>query len=153
MYREDFNIMIASHPFGHQITTTKLITAFTATNHWEDRYRQLIQLGKQLPKLPDSLKQQELEITGCENRVWLGHQHLQDGSLHFYGDSESRIIRGLLAILLTVIEGKRPQQLLEEDPRIFFEQLGLHQQLSASRANGLQALVAAVITIATRYQD
>ncbi|CFQ41610.1 cysteine desulfurase [Yersinia bercovieri] len=143
--------MIAPHPFGHDITVAQLIETFSAHKQWEDRYRQLILLAKQLPPLPESLKQNELELTGCENRVWLGHQHLPDGRLHFYGDSEGRIVRGLLAVILTAVEGQTPQQVLAEDPLALFDQLGLRQQLSSSRASGLQALAQGVRAIATQY--
>ncbi|EKN3726225.1 TPA: cysteine desulfurase sulfur acceptor subunit CsdE [Yersinia enterocolitica] len=144
-------MMIAPHPFGHDITAADLLETFSAHKQWEDRYRQLILLAKQLPPLPEALKQHELELTGCENRVWLGHECLPDGRLHFYGDSEGRIVRGLLAVILTAVEGKTPQQVLTEDPLALFEQLGLRQQLSTSRASGLQALAQAVRTIAAKY--
>ena len=74
----------------------------------EDKYRQLIMLGKQLPALPDELKAQAKEIAGCENRVWLGYTVAENGKMHFFGDSEGRIVRGLLAVLLTAVEGKPP---------------------------------------------
>ncbi|HEI6966604.1 TPA: cysteine desulfurase sulfur acceptor subunit CsdE [Yersinia enterocolitica] len=143
--------MIAPHPFGHEITAAHLIETFSADKQWEDRYRRLILLAKQLPPLPASLKQNELELTGCENRVWLGHQRQSDGRLHFYGDSEGRIVRGLLAVILTAVEGKTPQQVLAEDPLELFDKLGLRQQLSTSRASGLQALAQGIKTIATQY--
>ncbi|EKN3981966.1 cysteine desulfurase sulfur acceptor subunit CsdE [Yersinia enterocolitica] len=144
-------MMIAPHPFGHDITAANLLETFSARKQWEDRYRQLILLAKQLPPLPEALKKNELELTGCENRVWLGHECLPDGRLHFYGDSEGRIVRGLLAVILTAVEGKTPQQVLTEDPLALFDQLGLRQQLSTSRASGLQALAQAVRTIAAKY--
>ncbi|CFR21109.1 cysteine desulfurase sulfur acceptor subunit CsdE [Yersinia massiliensis] len=143
--------MIAPHPFGHEITAAHLIETFSADKQWEDRYRRLILLAKQLPPLPASLKQNELELTGCENRVWLGHQRQPDGRLHFYGDSEGRIVRGLLAVILTAVEGKTPQQVLAEDPLELFDKLGLRQQLSTSRASGLQALAQGIKTIAAQY--
>lgn len=129
-----------SHPFGRSMTADDLIRDFSACQQWEDRYRQLILLSRQLPALPEELRQTELLISGCENRVWLGHQPLADGTLHFYGDSDGRIVRGLLSVLLTAIEGKTAQQLVQEDPLVLFDQLGLRQQLSATRASGLSAL-------------
>ncbi|WP_145530908.1 cysteine desulfurase sulfur acceptor subunit CsdE [Yersinia kristensenii] len=144
-------MMIAPHPFGHDITAANLLETFSAYKQWEDRYRQLILLAKQLPPLPESLKQNELELTGCENRVWLGHECLPDGRLHFYGDSEGRIVRGLLAVILTAVEGKTPQQVLAENPLALFDLLGLRQQLSTSRASGLQALAQGVQAIAAKY--
>lgn len=135
---------LAPHPFGELITVASLQEKFSAFHQWEDRYRQLIMLGKQLPALPEELKNAETELSGCENRVWLGHQRMADGTLHFYGDSEGRIVRGLLAVLLTAVEGQTAETLRAQDPLALFEQLGLLAQLSSSRSSGLQALAAAV---------
>jgi cysteine desulfuration protein SufE len=137
-----------SHPFGSTISAESLSDLFAPLKQWEDRYRQLILLGKQLPSLPETLKSEQLEINGCENRVWLGHICQPDGTLHFYGDSEGRIVRGLLAVLLTAVEGKTAQQLLATDPLILFDDLGLRNQLSASRNDGLTALAQRVQQIA-----
>jgi len=136
--------IIAPHPFGDQITEASLLQEFSAFSHWEERYRQLILLSRKLPPLPDALKSAEIEISGCENRVWLGCQRLDDGRLHFYGDSEGRIVKGLLAILLTVSEGKTPDQITHSDQLAIFATLGLQDQLSASRSQGLEALAAAI---------
>ncbi|MWL73126.1 cysteine desulfurase sulfur acceptor subunit CsdE, partial [Escherichia coli] len=102
---------------------------------------------KQLPALSDELKAQAREIPGCENRVWLGVTWVGD-KLHFMGDSEGRIVRGLLAVLLTAIEGKSAAQLLARDPLTLFDELGLRAQLSASRSQGLNALSEAVLEAA-----
>lgn len=134
----------APHPFGTLITPDSLLQQFSRFRQWEERYRQLILLGKQLPVLPDALKSADIELTGCENRVWLGHQLMADGRLHFFGESEGRIVRGLLAVLLTAVEGKTAAQLQQDNPLALFEQLGLKEQLSASRSAGLQAMADAV---------
>ncbi|HGM6824654.1 TPA: cysteine desulfurase sulfur acceptor subunit CsdE [Serratia marcescens] len=143
--------MLAPHPFGREITAEALIATFSTLKQWEDRYRQLIMLAKRLPLLPEALRSEEIALSGCENRVWLGHQLLEDGTLHFYGDSEGRIVRGLLAVLLTEVEGKTPQQIAALDPLALFDRLALRAQLSATRASGLAALAAAVKAIAARY--
>ncbi len=135
---------LVGHPFGAVITADSLRQTFKPLRQWEDKYRQLILLGKQLPALPEALKSPEIEIAGCENRVWLGHRRLADGRLHFYGDSEGRIVRGLLAVMLTAIEGKTAAALGQEDPLALFDELGLSAQLSASRSQGLAALAQAV---------
>lgn len=135
---------LVGHPFGTVITADSLRQTFGPLRQWEDKYRQLILLGKQLPALPETLKSPDIEIAGCENRVWLGHRRLADGRLHFYGDSEGRIVRGLLAVMLTAIEGKSATALREEDPLALFDELGLSTQLSASRSQGLAALAQAV---------
>lgn len=136
--------LTAPHPFGDLITLSSLKEKFAHFHQWEDRYRQLIQLSRQLPALPEALKTPDIELSGCENRVWLSSQLRHDGTLHFYGDSEGRIVRGLLAVLLIAVEGKTPQALLEEDPLALFDELGLRAQLSASRSSGLKALADAV---------
>ena len=138
---------LAGHPFGTVITEETLKQTFAPLNQWEDKYRQLILLGKQLPALSDELKAQAKEIPGCENRVWLGVTRIGD-KLHFYGDSEGRIVRGLLAVLLTAIEGKSSSQILCENPLDLFDALGLRGQLSASRSQGLTALSEAVLEAA-----
>ncbi|WP_039057250.1 cysteine desulfurase sulfur acceptor subunit CsdE [Enterobacter sp. Bisph1] len=134
----------AGHPFGTTVTEETLRQTFGALHQWEDKYRQLILLGKQLPAATDQLRAQAREIPGCENRVWLGSMLGADGKMHFFGDSEGRIVRGLLAILLTAVEGKTPATLVNEDPLALFDELGLRAQISASRSQGLAALAAAV---------
>lgn len=75
--------LLAGHPFGTTVTEETLRNTFLPLNQWEDKYRQLILLGKQLPALPDALKAQAKEIAGCENRVWLGYTLQDNGTLHF----------------------------------------------------------------------
>ena len=139
--------MTTSHPFAIGITAETLRQTFIPLSQWEDKYRQLILLGKRLPALSDELKEQATEIAGCENRVWLGYS-VRDGRLHFFGDSEGRIVRGLLAVLLTAVEGKSAAELQARDPLALFDELGLRAQLSASRGQGLAALGAAVLAAA-----
>lgn len=143
--------MTAPHPFGHTITTATLLARFTPLRSWEDRYRQLILLARELPPLEETLRQPDIELSGCENRVWLNGEMLPDGTLHFYGDSEGRIVKGLLAVLLTGAEGKRPPEILADDPLTLFSQLNIRDQLSASRASGLDALAQGIRRIAARY--
>ncbi|HED2673271.1 TPA: cysteine desulfurase sulfur acceptor subunit CsdE, partial [Klebsiella pneumoniae] len=129
--------MTTLHPFGTTITDATLRQIFAPLNQWEDKYRQLILLGKKLPTLTDERKAQVHEIAGCENRVWLGYEEDAEGRLHFFGDSEGRIVRGLLAVLLTAVEGKTRAGILTQDPLALFDELGLRGQLSASRSQGL----------------
>ena len=88
------NPQFAGHPFGTTVTAETLRNTFAPLTQWEDKYRQLIMLGKQLPALPEELKAQAKEIAGCENRVWLGYTVAENGKMHFFGDSEGRIVRG-----------------------------------------------------------
>ncbi|MGL4459315.1 MAG: cysteine desulfurase sulfur acceptor subunit CsdE, partial [Plesiomonas shigelloides] len=107
--------MLGSHPFGTQITWSELESRFSACKLWEDRYRQLILLARQLPSLSEQERGSQLELYGCENRVWLGMQVQPDGRLHFYADSEGRIVKGLLAVILTRIEGLSADDVLALD--------------------------------------
>lgn len=107
--------MTTLHPFGTTITDATLRQIFAPLNQWEDKYRQLILLGKKLPTLTDERKAQAHEIAGCENRVWLGYEEDAEGRLHFFGDSEGRIVRGLLAVLLTAVEGKTRAGITAQD--------------------------------------
>ncbi|CAB5518848.1 Uncharacterized sufE-like protein ygdK [Citrobacter werkmanii] len=140
--------LFAVHPFGTTVTEETLRTTFAPLSQWEDKYRQLILLGKQLPALPEALRVQAKEIAGCENRVWLGYTLHENGTLHFFGDSEGRIVRGLLAVLLTAVEGKTAAELRAHSPMALFDELGLSAQLSASRSQGLHALNEAILEAA-----
>lgn len=142
----------ALHPFGTTLTEQTLRETFAPLGQWEDKYRQLILLGRRLPPLTDAAKAQAREIAGCENRVWLGYTRDGEGRMHFFGDSEGRIVKGLLAVLLTAVEGKRAEQLLAADPLALFDELGLRGQLSASRGQGLAALGDAVLAAAREAQ-
>lgn len=146
--------MTASAPLqpGAVLSEDALRQTFAQLSQWEDKYRQLILLGKRLPPLSDALKAQAREIAGCENRVWLGYSRAPEGTLHFYGDSEGRIVKGLLAVLLAAVDGKSPAQLLAGDPLALFDELGLRGQLSASRSQGLAALGDAVLAAAREVQ-
>ncbi|MFB6434851.1 MAG: cysteine desulfurase sulfur acceptor subunit CsdE [Candidatus Malihini olakiniferum] len=136
-----------THPFGSTITVETLQHTFDACRSWEERYRQLILLAKQLPALPEALKNENIALSGCANRVWLGCEKQQDGRLHFYGDSDGRIVRGFLAVLLTGIEGKQSADFIGQDLFVLFDKLGLRAQLNASRARGLSALAQRIQTI------
>jgi len=145
------------HRFGHAISAEYAISEeevtrrFAGCRQWEDRMRQIILLAKALPELPEALKTPETALMGCENRVWLGHRRLEDGSLHFYAASDGRIVKGLLVIVLTWVEGKTPEQLSGQDPLAPFDALGLRAELSVSRAGGLAAIAGRINAIVESY--
>lgn len=135
--------IIAPHPFGHSLPFSEILLRMQSYSLWEERYRELIKLSRLLPELSELERRSANEIKGCENRVWLGVQLLPEGKLHFYGDSEGRIVKGLLAILLSICEGKNQQALANLDLMALFAQTGLSTNLSATRSSGLTALVTA----------
>ncbi|AVA41247.1 MULTISPECIES: cysteine desulfurase sulfur acceptor subunit CsdE [Proteus] len=140
------------HPFGHDITLDGLFQDFQKSKSWEDKYRQLIQLSRKLPALPDELKTTENEIKGCENRVWLGVELNNDGKYHIYGDSDGRIVKGLLAVILTTVENKTAQEIANIDILAIFEQLGLTNQISQSRTDGVNAIIARLTSLTQTSQ-
>ncbi len=140
------------HPFGHDITLDGLFQDFQKSKSWEDKYRQLIQLSRKLPALPDELKTTEKEIKGCENRVWLGVELNNVGKYHIYGDSDGRIVKGLLAVILTTVENKTAQEIANIDILAIFEQLGLANQISQSRTDGVNAIIARLTSLTQTSQ-
>lgn len=117
-----------------------LTREFTALNDWQDRYQKIIEKGKALPSLPDELKTEEAKVKGCQSQVWL-HAHLDPNNrVIFRADSDALIVRGLLALLLSVYSESTPEEILKTPPH-FFQHLGFQNHLSPSRANGLQAMV------------
>ncbi len=107
---------------------------------WQQKYRLLMQLGKALPPLPETLKRDELLVAGCESAAWLCHQQ-QDG-WHSWGfDSEARIIKGVIAALLSQLNGFQREELQRLDVEALYQQLGLAQGLSPSRNNGVAAVI------------
>ncbi len=107
---------------------------------WQQKYRLLMQLGKALPPLPDALKRDELLVAGCESAAWLCHQQQDDR--HFWGfDSEARIIKGVITVLLSQLNGQPTEQLKAIDLNALYQQLGLAQGLSPSRSNGVAAVI------------
>ena len=134
-------------PFGTEITSEDIVQTMQQFNGWEDRYRQVIQWGKKLPVMPEELKSEQVTVSGCESLVWLVSQQ-EEGIWHFCADSDARIVRGLIALVMAAFEGKTSQQIQDFDVDGYFEQLGLITHLSPSRGNGLKAIIDKVKEIA-----
>ncbi|MEZ8741870.1 cysteine desulfurase sulfur acceptor subunit CsdE [Photobacterium swingsii] len=136
------------HPFGTEITADDIVAQMQTAKGWEDRYRTVIQLGKKLPVLPDEFKLADLTVSGCESLVWLTHDN-QNGVFHFAADSDARIVRGLITLVLAAYEGKTADAILAFDIDEYFDHLGLIEHLSPSRGNGLKAIVEQIKVTAT----
>ncbi|MGG5573744.1 cysteine desulfurase sulfur acceptor subunit CsdE [Vibrio diazotrophicus] len=134
-------------PFGTEITSDDIVQTMQQFKGWEDRYRQVIQWGKKLPVMPEELKSEQVTVSGCESLVWLVSQQIE-GIWHFCADSDARIVRGLIALVMAAFEGKTSQQIQDFDVDGYFEQLGLITHLSPSRGNGLKAIIDKVKEIA-----
>jgi cysteine desulfuration protein SufE len=108
---------------------------------WQSKYRVLMQLGKKLPPIPEKMKQPELLVKGCETRAWLMHYHDKTADKHYFVlDSEARIVKGLMAIMLCLVNGMTTAELRKFDLSHKFDQLNLKPYLSQSRGNGLNAM-------------
>lgn len=129
-----------THPFGNTITSQTIIETMSGFSSWEDRYRQVIMWGKLLPKMDEALKQDQLLVSGCESQVWLVSEF--DGEYwHFQADSDARIVRGLIALVLAAFHHQSSEYIQDFDTKAYFEQLGFIDHLSQSRGNGLRAIV------------
>jgi cysteine desulfuration protein SufE len=141
--------MSASHnPFGHSISSADVLDTLGFFDSWEDRYKYIIELGRELPKLPEGFHSPERLVRGCQSQVWIDTT-LEDGRLQISADSDAFIVKGLLGVVLAAYNNKTPAEVLAFDIEEYFAALDLLQHLSASRGNGLRAMVARIIDIAS----
>ena len=115
----------------------ELETEFEMLGDWEERYRHVIDLGRGLAPLTAAERGDANKVRGCASQVWLVTAHAPDGRLHFRGDSDAHIVRGLIAILLRLYSGRTPAEILGLDARAAFDRLDLTGHLSSQRSNGL----------------
>ena len=126
----------------------ELVETFEFLDDWEDRYRHVIDLGKALPNMPDALKVAATKVDGCASQVWL-HITIEDGVLRFIGESDAIIVRGLIAVLITLYSGLEPAEIIKINAVEELGRLGLNEHLSSQRSNGLRAMVNRISDAAT----
>jgi cysteine desulfuration protein SufE len=129
----------------------QVISDFGLFDDWLDRYQYLIDLGKALEPLADDEKTDDILLHGCQSRVWLIIEGDAD-ALTIRANSDAAIVSGLIALLIRIYSGASAQQIVGTKPE-FIEALGLQQHLSATRANGLHAMLQAIYTTAKSYLD
>lgn len=120
-----------------------IVDDFTFLDDWEDRYRYVIELGKALPPLEDAERTDANKVRGCASQVWIVGETADgnDPVMHFRGDSDAHIVRGLIAILLTLYSGQKASHILEIDAEEQFRAIGLRDHLTAQRSNGLSSMI------------
>ncbi len=118
-----------------------LSAEFDLLGDWEERYRYVIDLGRELAPLTETERSEANKVRGCASQVWLVTEPQPDRTVRFRGDSDAHIVRGLIAILLRLFSGRRPADILAFDARSAFDRLGLTGALSAQRSNGLFSMV------------
>src|SRR5260370_29925603 len=126
----------------------EIIGNFTVLDDWDDRYRYLIELGRELPPLSETAHSDTNKVQGCASQVWLDTTVRPNGAggpvLSFAGDSDAHIVRGLIAILFAVYSGKSAREILNTDAVKLFEGMGLREHLTPQRSNGFRSMVEGV---------
>jgi cysteine desulfuration protein SufE len=123
----------------------EIIDNFSVLDDWDDRYRYLIELGRELPPLAEAAHNDANKVQGCASQVWLdtrvGRDDADNPVLTFVGDSDAHIVRGLIAILFAIFSGERAKDILATDALALFERMGLREHLTPQRANGFRSMV------------
>jgi cysteine desulfuration protein SufE len=128
----------------------EIIDEFALFEDWTERYKYIIELGRELPEMPESLKTEENKVRGCQSQVWLA-AGLHDGVITYQADSDAMIVKGLAALILRVYSGHTPEEILATEPT-FIEQIGMSEHLSMTRSNGLRAMVKQIKLYALAFQ-
>jgi cysteine desulfuration protein SufE len=126
------------------MTIDEIRDNFELLDEWDDRYRYVIELGRTLEPMPEAEHSAANKVNGCVSQVWLSKQIDGSGAepkLNYLGDSDAHIVRGLIAILLTLYSGHTPQQILATDAIAVFDEFGFRDHLTPQRSNGLRAMV------------
>lgn len=124
----------------------EVVDSFSMYDEWLDKYEYLIDLGKNLAPYPDSSKTDDRLIQGCQSRVWLDYK-MKDGKLWFTADSDAIITKGIISLLVSIYSGRTPEEIASSDFS-FIEKIGLKENLSPTRANGLASMIATIKAVA-----
>ena len=127
-----------------------IIAEFNEFDDWMDRYQLLIAMGSEQPALQEQYKTEQNLIDGCQSRVWL-QADMENGKLHFRAESDALIVKGIVALLVRVLTGHTPQEILDAD-LYFIDRIGLRQHLSPTRSNGLGAMLKQMKMYALAYK-
>jgi cysteine desulfuration protein SufE len=122
------------------MTTDELVEAFELLETWEERYRFILDLGKELPELTPEEMAEKNRVHGCQANVWLVAEH-HNGTMSFRADSDAHIVKGLIAILMVIFSGKPIDHILQYDVEKLFSQLELREHITSTRNNGLHAMI------------
>ena len=124
----------------------EVVESFSMYEEWLDKYEYIIDLGKSLEPLPEEKKTEDKLIKGCQSRVWLDSE-LRDGKVYFSADSDAIITKGIISLLISVYSGRTAEEIASDD-FAFVEEIGLKENLSPTRANGLASMIERIKTIA-----
>jgi len=130
----------------------ELIDELSGLDDWMDRYSYIIDLVNQLPAIDESIKTPSHLIEGCQSRVWLDARLSPEGKVEFTADSDAIIVKGIISMLIDVLNGHTPQEILDAD-LYFIDRIGLSEHLSPTRSNGLLAMVKQMRLYATAFRE
>ena len=130
----------------------EIIEEFSEFDDWMDRYGYIIDLGNQLPPIDEKFKTPQHLIEGCQSRVWINAEKNADGKLEFTADSDAIIVKGIISLLIKVLNNQTPDDILNSD-LYFIDKIGLAEHLSPTRSNGLLAMVKQMRAYALAYRD
>ena len=122
-----------------QDVENEIIDEFSLFDDWLDKYEYLIELGKALKEYPEDRKTDDRLVKGCQSRVWIDFK-IQDGKIFFNADSDAIITKGIISLLIRIYSGRTPQEILSSDFSVV-EKIGLKENLSPTRANGLVSMI------------
>ena len=129
-----------------QQTETEIINEFSMFDEWLDKYEYLIELGKALKDYPEDKKTDDRLIKGCQSRVWLDYE-IKEGKIFFNADSDAIITKGIISLLIRIYSGRTPQEIAASDFSVV-EKIGLKENLSPTRANGLVSMIETIRRVA-----
>ncbi len=129
-----------------QEAENEVVDTFSMYDEWLHKYEYLIDLGKNLEAYPEECKTEDKLIKGCQSRVWLDYK-VQDGKIYFKADSDAIITKGIISLLISVYSGRTPEEIASSDFG-FIEKIGLKENLSPTRANGLASMIATIKAVA-----
>lgn len=127
----------------------EIIEEFAIYEDWMDKYEYIIDLGKELPTLDETFKIEQNLVRGCQSRVWL-HAQMQENNLHFEADSEAMIAKGLVALVVRILNNRQPEEIVNAE-LYFAEKIGLKEHLSPNRSNGLASMIKQMKAYALAY--
>jgi len=128
----------------------EIIEEFSAFDDWMDKYSLLIEMGNEMNSFDEAHRKDQNLIEGCQSKVWL-HAELNDGKIEFQGDSDAIIVKGIVALLLRVLSGHTPDEILDAD-LYFIDKIGLKEHLSPTRSNGLVAMIKQIKAYALAFK-
>lgn len=129
----------------------EIVEEFEFLPDWEERYGEIIRLGKKLPAYPEEFREEKYKVNGCQSQVWL-HPEFKDGKVYFNADSDAMIVKGLIALLMRVYNERTPQEILDNPPD-FLTEIGIDNHLSPTRKNGLGAMMKQIQMYAVAFKS